>query len=345
MKAALIEKFGQLDVRDLPEPRLGEYDALCQLLFGLTCTGTDSHIIAGSFPWTSPLPTVLGHESVGRVVAVGAKVRNYRVGDLVTRVGTPPTPDGKISVTWGGFAETGIARDHWAMCADGLPAERWSGSRINQIVPAGIDPRVAPMFTTWRETLSYITRMGVGAKSSLLVAGSGGNGLAFAAHAVNLGADGVAMVGAAHAEVLAHDRIGVQLYFDYRRGDLAKAIREAWPDGFDFIIDAVGKAGMADQLLPCLKSGGKYGTYGINDFGKITINPARARGAFTIHPCTYDEAETHQRVAELVLQGKLDARVWYDLDRPYPLADINAAFSAIRNRSSPKALIKLNKSE
>ncbi len=160
MKAALIEHFGSLVVREIPDPQPGPYDALCALRYGATCTGTDSHIIDGSFPWISPLPTVLGHESVGRVIAVGAKVRHLRVGDLITRVGDTGTPDGAISVTWGGFAEYGIAKDHWAMCADGLPAEEWQGARWNQVVPHGVAEEIAPMFTTWRETLSYLLRTG-----------------------------------------------------------------------------------------------------------------------------------------------------------------------------------------
>ena len=341
VKAAIIEKFGALTVQQIPVPEPGDYDALCELLYGATCTGTDSHIIDGNFPWISPLPTVLGHESVGRVVSVGRKVRNFRVGDLVTRVGMPGTPDGKISVTWGGFAEMGLARDHWAMCADGRPAAEWAGSRWNQIVPTAVDPKVAPMFTTWRETLSYITRMGFSTGSSVLVVGSGGNGLSYAAHAANLGAACVAMAGSARLEAGAKAKAGVKLYFDYKRGDLTEAIGKAYPDGFDFIIDAVGQAGVADRVLPCLKAGGKYGTYGIDDFGKITINPGRARGAITVHPCSYDEAETHQRVSEFVLQGKLDASLWYDLAHPCPLQEIDAAFDAVRSRKSPKVLVQL----
>ena len=341
MKAAIIEKFGALVVREIPEPRIGEYDALCELLFGATCTGTDSHIIEGCFPWISPLPTVLGHESVGRVLKVGAKVRHFRVGDLVTRVGTPGTPDGKISVTWGGFAEFGVAKDHWAMCADGLPESQWGGNRVNQVVPAGIDARVAPMFTTWRETLSYITRMGVRAGHSVLIVGSGGNGLAYAAHAANLGASMVAMAGASYLQAAATAKAHVKAYFDYKLEDLAGAINKVCPAGFDFIIDAVGKAGIADRVLPCLKDGGKYGTYGIDDFGKITLNPGRARGTLVVHPCTYDEAETHQRVSEFALQGKLDASLWYDAGKPCPLADISDAYAAALARKSPKVLVRM----
>lgn len=341
MKAAIVENPGAITVAEMPEPQVGDYDALCELLYGATCTGTDSHIIAGTFPWISPLPTVLGHESSGRVVKLGRKVRHYRVGDLVTRVGTPPSPDGRISVTWGGFAEFGLARDHWAMAADGLPEGDWRPSRWNQIVPAGIDPRVAPMFTTWRETLSCITRLGLRSGKSVLIVGSGGNGLAFARHAVLLGAAPVAMVGAAGLEGAARAKAGVSFYLDYRQSNWADALNQAQPAGFDLVLDAVGRSGVADRVLPCLKDGGTYSTYGIDDIGKLTLNPALARGAFTVMPCRYDEAETHQQVSELLLQGRLDASLWYDVGHAYPLAEIGAAFAAVRNRQSPKALVKL----
>ena len=329
-------------MREMPEPEAGEYDALCELPYGAVCAGTDSHIVAGKFPWISPLPTVLGHESVGRVIRIGSKVRNYKPGDLVTRVGTPPSADGKISITWGGFAERGIAKDHWAMCADGLPETAWQRYRVNQIVPSGIDPRVAPMFVTWRETLSYLLRRGFAAGHSILIVGSGGNGLSFATHCRNLGASCVAMVGSPRLEAAAKEKAGVTLYFDYKRGDLTGAIKEACPGGYDFVLDAVGQKEVADMALPCLKAGGHYALYGIDDFRQVLLNPALARGSFTFHgPGDYDEAETHQRVCEFVLQGKLEAGLWYDVSRPFTLTQINEALAAIKDRRTVKALVDL----
>jgi NADPH:quinone reductase-like Zn-dependent oxidoreductase len=201
MKAAVIEKPGLLVVRDIPMPPMGEYDALCELLYGATCSGTDHHLLAGRFPWPVRYPTVLGHESIGRVVEVGRRVRHFAVGDLVTRVGTLPTAE--LDVNWGGFAEYGIARDHRAARQDGLPAAEWNSFRVNQVLPAGCDPRAATMMITWRETLSYITRMGIGAGAAVLIIGSGGNGLAFTAHAANLGATRVAVLGSAGREGVA----------------------------------------------------------------------------------------------------------------------------------------------
>ncbi len=57
MKAAIIERPGVLTVKELPTPEVGEYDALCELLYGATCTGTDRHLIAGRFPWPVQHPT------------------------------------------------------------------------------------------------------------------------------------------------------------------------------------------------------------------------------------------------------------------------------------------------
>ena len=343
MKAAVVEKPGTLVVRSVPDPVAGDYDALCELLYGATCTGTDSHIIKGEFPFPISYPAVLGHESVGHVISVGRKVRNLRPGDLVTRVGMRAPADGSVDVAWGGFAEYGLARDHAAMKADGLPSSEWSGYRVNQLVPPSIDPRSAPMFTTWRETLSYVTRMGMGAGSKVLVIGSGGNGLSFAAHAVLLGAAATWLVGSSRAESAARS-VGITGFLDYRRGDCAARLNEACPDGFDYIIEAVGKVGQADRFLAQLAAGGTIGIYGLDDFESVGLSPRLARGTFTVWNGGYDEAETHARVSALAVQGKLDARAWYDPDRAWPLDSIMDAFRSLwqsGRESHPKALISL----
>ncbi len=341
MKAAIIEKPGELIVREIHEPAIGDYDALCEILYGATCTGTDSHLIHGRFPWGPiPYPTVLGHESVGRVIALGAKVRNYRIGDLVTRVGTPASPRGEYGSNWGGFAELGIARDHWAMQAAGLPEAQWKGSRWNQVLPPHFDPAAATMLTTWRETLSYLTRMGLKAGDSLLVVGSGGVGLGFATFGALLGAARVAVLGNVRRVGVAHD-IGVSDFFDYRDESALDAMRAAFPAGFDCIVDSVGQRDSLNAVLPVLKPRGTATIYGIDEFHAQRINPGRVRGGFTYYNGGYDEAETHQRVVEMALQGKLDARHWLNLDSPFPLDDIAEAFAALERRELVKALIQV----
>jgi D-arabinose 1-dehydrogenase-like Zn-dependent alcohol dehydrogenase len=341
MKAAIAEAPGRLSVREIPVPRIGPYEALCEGLYGAVCTGTDQHLLAGRFPWPVKYPTVLGHESVGRVVEVGGKVRSFAAGDLVTRVGIPPAPDGAYSANWGGFVQYAVARDHWAMAEDGLPESEWRGHRVNQKLPEGTDPAGATMVITWRETLSYFQRLGIGPGARVLVLGSGGNGLSFAAHARNLGAAFVAMSGHPEREELAR-QAGAAACCDYRREDLAAALGRSSPEGFDCILDAVGKEGQLDRVLPLLKPGGTVGIYGIDDYGRCAIRPQRARGTFTFYNGGYDEAETHRQVLAFMAAGSLDPRLWLDLEHPFALAEIGQAFAALRARRLVKALIRLN---
>jgi D-arabinose 1-dehydrogenase-like Zn-dependent alcohol dehydrogenase len=338
MKAAVIEEVNRLVVREIPEPSVGEYDAFCKILFGATCSGTDLSLLDGSLPFLSPLPTVLGHESIGRVLEVGPRVRYLREGDLVTRVGTPAV-DG-YSVTWGGFAEFGVAKDYRAMIEDGIDLDPWPDARRNRVLPEGTDPAAATMVITWRETLSYLTRMGMGPGKSLLVIGSGGNGLAYVAHAALLGGVGVAMIGSRDREEAAR-RAGASEYIDYRAEDLAERVAGACKNGYDLVLDAVGKNGAADLGLCFLKPGGTLAIYGLHDFGQCTINPLRSRGSFTFYNGDYDEAETHEQVMVLLGAGRLDPSIWLDLDHPFRLEQIGDALEAVRERRLVKALIKI----
>jgi len=338
MKAAVIVADNVLEVLETPEPSISAYDALVDILYGATCTGTDQSLIKGALPFRSPLPTILGHESVGRVLEVGPRVRYLRPGDLVTRVGAPPV--GEYSVSWGGFAERGIAKDYRAMEEDGVSTAPWPDARRNRVLPAGADPAAATMIITWRETLSYITRMGFAAGKSLLVIGSGGNGLAYINQGANLGGARMAMIGAPGRETAAR-RAGATDFFDYAAEELAEQVNGAFPEGFDFVIDAVGKRGSAELGLTFLKKGGVLGIYGLTDFGQTTITPLRSKGTFTFYNGGYDEAETHEQVMALLADGKLDASIWLDLEHPYPLERINEAFADLKARQGVKALIKL----
>jgi L-iditol 2-dehydrogenase len=69
MRAAVVERVGQLTVGDVPEPEPAGRALIAAERMGLC--GTDVKILAGAIPVTTPL--VLGHEMVGRVVAPGAR--------------------------------------------------------------------------------------------------------------------------------------------------------------------------------------------------------------------------------------------------------------------------------
>lgn len=342
MKAAVIEEPNKLVVRDLPDPQPTEYQALVQLLFGAVCSGTDNHLVAGHKPFTNwfKFPAVLGHESIGRVLKVGAKVRNFKSGDLITRVGT--TAVGGVNIAWGGFAELGIATDWQAMKADGVPQAQWNSARVQHVLPPGTDPAAATMIITWRETYSFLTRIGFKAGQNLLVIGSGGNALSYAVHGRNLGAAKVVVAGSLSRKEVAA-QLGAELV-DYRSEKPAEDAAKLCPDGFDVIIDGVGRNGGLNPFMPLLKVGGTIAIYGLDDIAGYCLTPMAGKGSFHFYRGGYDEAESHDAIMAFVQQGKLQARPFLtNMDNPFPLERICEALESVRRRECVKALVKLSK--
>ena len=82
MKAVVWHGIGDIRMEDVPEPQIQEStDAIVRLTSSAIC-GTDLHFIRGTFSGMKP-GTILGHEGVGVVEAVGSDVRNINVGDRV----------------------------------------------------------------------------------------------------------------------------------------------------------------------------------------------------------------------------------------------------------------------
>ena len=82
MKAIVFHDIGDIRLEDVPEPKLKEpTDAIVRLTASAIC-GTDLHFIRGTMPGMKK-GTILGHEGVGVVEALGKDVRNLEVGDRV----------------------------------------------------------------------------------------------------------------------------------------------------------------------------------------------------------------------------------------------------------------------
>jgi D-arabinose 1-dehydrogenase-like Zn-dependent alcohol dehydrogenase len=304
MRAAIVRSQGNLVVEDIPEP-------------------------------------VVGHESIGRVVERGSRVRHLAVGDLVARTGARDTPG--LKATWGGFAELGLGTDFQAMREDGLAEAQWKPFAINQTLPAGADPAAATMMITWRETHSYISRLGVKPGSRLLILGSGGNGFSFAVLARALGVGSVAMLGNPRWAHLAA-RAGVETFADYRDPAAIETLRAAAPEGFDAVIDAVGSTGGIEAVADLLTPDAVVGMYGIEALGERMAALARLRetGRRVHGPGEYSEAEAHEAVVALLEAGALDAGLWFDTAAAPDLADIATAIAAIEAGRSLKAVVRLS---
>jgi threonine dehydrogenase-like Zn-dependent dehydrogenase len=82
MKAVVFHDIGDIRLEDVPEPKIKEpTDAIVRITASAIC-GTDLHMVRGTLQGMKK-GTILGHEGVGIVEAIGDQVRNLDIGDRV----------------------------------------------------------------------------------------------------------------------------------------------------------------------------------------------------------------------------------------------------------------------
>ena len=120
MKTVIVPAPGKIEIRQVETPVINAYQALVKTEMVALCNATDSKLIAGKFPGVDTYPLALGHENAGIVVAVGEKVRNFKVGNraiggLISDFGAQGVDSG-----WGGFSEYVVVNDFEVLKEEGL---------------------------------------------------------------------------------------------------------------------------------------------------------------------------------------------------------------------------------
>lgn len=83
MLAALFEGIERINLREVPMPEVGDGELLLRVGAATIC-GTDLKIVAGMKTRGVRIPSILGHEIAGEIVALGAELPDWRVGEFVT---------------------------------------------------------------------------------------------------------------------------------------------------------------------------------------------------------------------------------------------------------------------
>ena len=81
MKAFVLAEPGKVQWYNAPEPELTPYGAILEPIAVTPCSSDVHTVFGGGSPKQPNL--VLGHESIGRVVAVGEYVKDFKIGDKV----------------------------------------------------------------------------------------------------------------------------------------------------------------------------------------------------------------------------------------------------------------------
>ena len=265
MKSIAVMSPNHLDVVDVPMPKLQPCSALVKTIAAGIC-GSDAKIIHGTFKDIHDYPCLLGHEAVGRVVEVDPLCTAFKPGDLVLLpYHMSDLPEG-MSSFWGGFSEYGLVYDYEAMIRNGMGpgTPNWFDFYyVMRKLPEGFDPVDAVMLITLREVFAACKHFGFEANQSVVIFGAGPVGLAFVKFAKMLGMKVVC------ADILEEKREealkqGADYFFNSKEVDIVKAVREIYPEGVDFVLDAVGINALINTGMELIKDNGKIKVYGVS---------------------------------------------------------------------------------
>lgn len=337
-----------LEVLQRPVPRAGELGVAITLS---SLCHSDLSVVNGTR--LRPLPMALGHEAVGRVVALGAGISDVAVGDHVVLVFVPSCGSCRAC------AAQRPALCHRAAEANGSgdllhgPALLRSagGERINHhlgvsafadyavvaresvvVVDDDVPDTVAAMF-------GCAVLTGVGSVLNSAAVKSGQSVAVFGLGAVGLSAVMASRLAGA-SSIIAIDPNAGKHPLALKCGatvvgtpdDAARLIAQATGDGVDVAIEAVGSAGVIAACLDHLTRGGVVVSVGLpHPAAELSVNALQFAGAGKRLIGSYLGDTVPQRDISLYLdhwrQGRLPVELLHTDTRP--LEEINESLDAL----------------
>jgi NADPH2:quinone reductase len=269
-----------------------------------------------------PVPFVLGNEAAGEVVATGAGVAEFVVGDRVA----------------------------WAMQVGSARGYATVAARVVVPVPPAVSFELAAAAMLQGMTAHYLTTSTYAVTHgtwALVHAAAGGVGQLLVQMVKNRGGRVVATAGSPE-KVRTAQALGADVVIDYTQvDDLAAALRDATGgEGVDVAYDGVGRATF-DASLASLKRRGMLVLYGaasgqVPPFDLQRLNSAGS--LFVTRPSlghyTAERGELLERAAAVL--GEVAAgTLAVSIGGRYPLTDAASAYTALESRQTQGKLLLL----
>lgn len=338
MKALVKSKAGVgLTLKDVPVPTIGINDVLIEVLRTGIC-GTDLHI----YDWdawaqkTIPVPMVVGHEFVGRIVEVGSNVHDFRLGDIVS---------GEGHVVCGRCRNCLAGRRH--LCKD------TKGVGVNR--PGAFAEYLSlPMTNVWhhegnisRDVQSIFDPLGNAVHTALqfpvlgedvLITGAGPIGIMAAAVVKHAGARNIVVTDVNPFRLELAKKMGATVAVDVRNRDLASVQKElGMKEGFDVGLEMSGNPQAFRDMLANMCHGGKIAMLGIPsnelaiDWNLVIFNMLTIKGIYG-----REMYETWYQMSVLVNSG-LD--ITPVITHRYHYTEFEKGFEAMHSGNSGKVIL------
>ncbi len=264
MKALVKEQAGPgLTLMDVPQPDIGHNDVLIRIKKTAIC-GTDIHI----WKWddwaakTVPIGMHVGHEYVGEIVAMGAEVRGFSLGDRVS---------GEGHVTCGYCRNCRAGRRHLCRNTFGIGVNRPGAFAEFLALPAvnafkiadSISDDLASIFDPYgNATHTALSFNLVG--EDVLITGAGPIGIMAVAIAKHVGARHVVITDVNDYRLGLAQKMGATRAVNVASEKLHLVMAElGMIEGFDVGLEMSGVPSAFNTLLEVMNHGGKVALLGI----------------------------------------------------------------------------------
>lgn len=324
---------GRIELVEEEAPRPGASDVVLAPLAVGVC-GTDTHILAGSFP--AEPGVVLGHEVCGVVTEVGNDVDALRPGDLVT-------VEPHDYCTACNFCRN--RQEHLCVRKRGYGVRLDGGMADRMVVPARIAYRLPPELPPWIGALTEplacclhgIDRLAPQSGQPILVMGAGPAGLMLVALARSQGLGPVIVIEPRAERRTTALALGADVALDPGDPGTDAALADLSQGlGFPYVVDAVGSAALVESAIQRASAGGTILVFGVarpDDLASISPYTVYSRelsivGA-VINPWT------HQRAVAMLQRLPLDRLT----PAFYPLDSVEKAVAAQREGVADKVYV------
>lgn len=314
MKALIVDGEGRLSVEEISMPQIGPCQALVKMESCGVCNGTDRKLIHRTFKNFHTYPAILGHEGVGKVVKTGEFVENLHVGDRVLLPFLEEAADGYVP-GWGAYAEYCVVGDEKSAIRHGMGpgTKQWNEAYAAQTVirpEDRVDAVGASMIITFREVLSAIRRFGFQPNETAVIFGAGPVGLCFTRFLKLLGLKTVITTDILEDKVETARRMGADYAFHSASCNVTEEVKRIFPEGVDYVVDAVGVNALINQAMGLVKYNGKICCYGISPELSMKLDWSSAPYNWTLQfvqwPSKREEGEAHSQIMAWINQGVLD---------------------------------------
>lgn len=333
MKAAVIEKPGEISVRDVPAPRPSPGHVVIQVGACGIC-GTDLHIAAGEFP-PSPYPLIPGHEFAGTVTEVGDDVH------------TGIAPGDRVAV------DPSLFCGHCRQCRRGRGNLCANWGAIGDTVDGAFAEYVAvPATTCYRlpDTLSFaqgalvepvscavhgVRRLGVAAGERILVIGAGTMGLIMTQLLAASGAR-VSVVDLMESKLPLAESLGA--------AEVATSVDDLPKRAFDAAVDVTGAPPAIEDAFNSLDRGGRLQIFGVAaDDASVNLSPFRIYNDEITVVGSMAVLHSYGDALELVADGIVQTEPL--VSHTFALDEFEQALSMMRSGATIKAQVVPNGGE